>query len=339
MFCRPSAISLLTSIVAIATTGSAAVRLDVLTSVAAVPPQIVGAFEEPLAFQQVASGQYLVFDRRGHTVYGIDEKRTAAWKLIQIGQETGRVIEPTAFDAAPNGTFALADAPRGAERIQIFGPGGNVIGGFTLPGRAAARVTIGNFVLNGVGGLQYTGTSFLISQPEAGTLFTEYSPSGGAIRGIGQLRITGFEQDRDIHLAMNAGLPLVDPTGGFIYVFLAGTPAFRKYDANGQLVFERHIEGRELDDRLRATPTQWPRRRVEDREVPFVTPHVRAAAVNGAGELWVSLVAPYTYVYDQNGDKVRTVQFRAAGVIAPTSLFFTTKGRLLITPGCYEFQP
>lgn len=351
MFCRPSAISQRTRLlvpgsgfvvlvpVLLQAPPAAALRVEILRSVAAVPPAIVGEFEEPMSFQQAASGQYFVFDRRGHTVYGLDEKRTAAWKLIQIGHETGRVIEPGAFDLAPNGTFALADAPRGRERVQIFGPGGNVIGGFTLPGRADARVTIGSLVLNGVGSLQYTGTSFLISHPESGALFTEYSPSGTAIRGIGRLRATGFEQDRDLHLAMNAGLPLPDPTGGFYYVFLAGTPLFHKYDARGELVFERHVEGRELDAHLRNVPTRWPRRKVEDREVPFVLPSVRTAAVDGRGQLWVSLVLPYTYVYDAHGDKTRTVQFQAAGTLAPTSLFFTRAGRLLVTPGCYEFDP
>jgi hypothetical protein len=336
MFCRPSAISPLISF-ALALT--APLGVDVLKSVSGIPPQIVGEFKEPRGFQQTANGQYFVFDRRAHTVYGIDAKRTAAWKLIEIGQETGRVIEPQAFDVAPNGTFALADAPRGIERVQIFGPGGNIIGGFTLPGRAGARVTIGSLVLNGVGGLQYTGTSFLISEPESGSLFTEYSPSGSAVRGIGRLRATGFEGDRDLHMALNAGLPLIDPTGGFIYVFLAGTPLFRKYDAQGALVFERHIQGRELDAHLRSLPTRWPRRKVDDREVPLVTPNVRTAAVDSRGQLWVSLIVPYTYVYDTHGDKMRIVQFRAAGIIEPTSLFFAQSGRLLVTPGCYEFQP
>jgi hypothetical protein len=70
-----------------------------------------------------------------------------------------------------------------------------------------------------------------------------------------------------------------------------------------------------------------------------VTPTVRAAAVDGSGQLWISLTLPYTYVYDAQGDKVRTVQFSAAGIISPTSLFFTSTGRLLVTPGCYEFDP
>ena len=48
---------------------------------------------------------------------------------------------------------------------------------------------------------------------------------------------------------------------------------------------------------------------------------------------------PFTYVYDGDGEKVRTVQFRGAGVVTPTSLFFARDGRLLVTPGCYVFRP
>jgi hypothetical protein len=313
--------------------------VEVLRSVSAIPPAIVGEFENAAAFQQAANGQYFVFDHGAHTVYGVDAKRTAAWRLLQVGQETGRVIEPIAFDLAPNGTFAVADSPRGLERIQLFGPGGNVLGGFTLPGRLGARVAMSGRVLNGAGSLHYTGTSILMSHPESGALFTEYLPSGTPVRSIGRLRATGFEVERDLHVAMNAGLPLVDPTGGYFFVFLAGTPVFQKYDASGALVYERHIEGRELDDYLRSRPQKWPTRKVEDREVPFVMPAIRAAAVDRKGQLWIALAVPYTYVYDVHGDKTRTVQFRGAGVISPTSLFFADGGALLVTPGCYEFRP
>ncbi len=187
--------------------------------------------------------------------------------------------------------------------------------------------------------MRYAGDRLLISHPESGALFTEYSPRGWAQRSIGRLRDTGFENDRDLHLAMNAGLPLIDPTGGFYFVFITGRPMFRKYDAAGTLVRERWIQGVELDGYLDAQPTRWPRRRIQDREVPLVTPVVRTATVDAGGRLWVSLTVPYTYVYDADGDKVRTVQFAGAGTISPTSLFFTARGRLLVTPGCYEFDP
>jgi hypothetical protein len=53
----------------------------------------------------------------------------------------------------------------------------------------------------------------------------------------------------------------------------------------------------------------------------------------------VTLTVPFTYVYDPAGEKIRTVTFRAAGPLAPTSLFFARDGRLLVTPGCYVFAP
>jgi len=312
-------------------------RPDVLRSVAAVSPEVAGRFREPVGFQQTASGQYFVFDRRAHTVYGLDQQLASAWEVVQIGAEPGRIIDPTAFSLEPQGTFVVADAPNNRERIQIFSPAGVRIGGFMLPGRTRPRVTISTVVLNGIGTLQYTGRSILMSQPESGWLVSEYTLDGGVNRAFGALRATGHEDDRDLHLALNSGIPLVDPTGGFYFVFQTGQPAFRKYDRTGRLLYERHVEGREIDDLVNGLPTVWPRRPVGDDELPLVGPTVRTAAVDRAGRLWISFVVPYTYVYDGDGDKIRAVQFRAAGLMSPTSLFFGLHGRLLVTPGLYEF--
>jgi hypothetical protein len=234
----------------------------------------------------------------------------------------------------------VADAPGGRERIQVFGPAGLRTGGFVLPGRAEGRVTIGSLVLSGVGVIAYTGRSVIMSQPETGWLISEYGLLGAPIRSVGQLRATGHENDRAVHLALNAGIPLPDLSdGGFYFVFLAGQPAFRKFDRNGRLIYERTIQGRELDDLVAAIPQKWPTRRVDDRELPLVVPSVRTAALDGAGRLWVSFLVPYTYVFDSGGEKISTVQFRAAGVVSPTSLSFSPAGRVLVTPGCFEFDP
>ena len=320
------------------TAPTAALRVEILRSAGGLPPHIVGMFESPADFQRAASGTYYVFDRRGHAVYSIDAARTRAQKIIEIGREEGRIIQPTGFDVSREGRIVVADVPRLQQRIQTFDGQGTRLTGFFLPGQPAARVTIGNLMLNGASSVQHAGSTLLISHPESGALFTEYSPAGYAQRSIGILRSTGFEEDRELHVAMNAGLPLVDPAGGFYYVFITGMPMLRKYDAAGALVFERHIAGRELDSYLENQPKRWPRRRVEDKEVPFVTPTIQAAAVNDRGELWLSLTVPYTYVYDGDGDKIRTIQFQAAGLITPTSLSFASDGRLLVTPGCYEFD-
>jgi hypothetical protein len=319
----------------------AAVRLspgavETLKAVNSLAPHVVGLFREPIGCKQTASGEYYVFDRRGHTVYAVDETGTTAQKLVQIGAEDGRLIEPSAFDVAPNGSFAVADAPNGRERVQIFDAGGVRTGGFLLPGRGAPRVVLGTMSLSGVATLAFNGKLILMSHPETGWLFTEYTLTGVPVRSIGQLRKTGHESDRDLHLALNAGVPLADPRGGFYFVFMTGQPMFRKYDASGELVFERVIQGREIDPIVAAIPDRWPRRAAG--ELPLVAPAIRTSAVDPAGRLWISFVAGVTYVYDAGGEKIRTVQFRGAGLIAPSSLWFHSDGKLLVTPGCYEFR-
>ena len=311
--------------------------VDVLRSVGSLPPDVVGLFRDPIGFKQTANGDYYVFDRRGHTVYSVESPGSVAHKLVQIGAEDGRLIEPSAFDVAFNGSFAVADAPNGRERVQIFDAAGVRSGGFLLPGRGAARVVFGSLALNGVGTLSFNGRTLLMSHPESGWLMTEYGLDGTPLRSVGQLRKTGHEADRDLHLALNSGVPLAGPDGSFYFVFMAGEPAFRKYDAKGELIFERAVQGREIDPLVRVIPDRWPRR--GSGELPLVSPTIRTAAVDRSGGLWLSFVLPYSYVYDALGEKIRTVQFRGAGIISPSSLWFNDRGRVLITPGCYEFAP
>jgi hypothetical protein len=318
---------------------AAAVRVEVLRSIGGLPPHLVGQFEEAAAFAQAPDGTYFVFDARGHTIWTVDAARTAARKAVTIGGEPGRILDPAGFDLAPDGSFVVADVPREENRIQVFDPTGAFQTGFFISERPAARIRLGNMVLSGVGAIQHTGRSLLLSFPETGTVVTEYFLDGRtSTGGFGRLRATGHETEPDIHIAMNGGLPLVDPTGGYYFVFVAAQPMFRKYDSAGKLLFERHIEGREIDDVVANQPTQWPRRQVRDREIPIVVPVIRAAAVDARGQLWVSLAVPFTYVYDRDGDKARTLQFSAAGIISPTSLSFSRTGTLLVTPGCYEFS-
>jgi hypothetical protein len=176
-----------------------------------------------------------------------------------------------------------------------------------------------------------------VSQPEHGGLISEYGRDGRPLRTFGALRLTGQEADTNVHLALNAGIVIASPAGGFYFVFLAGVPQFRKYDAAGRLIFERHIEGVEIDGFVQSLPTTWKRQMTSEGEIPLVLPSVYAAGADRSDNLWISLAAGTTYIYDPAGEKRRIVQFRGARVIAPTSLSFTSRGRVLVTPGCYAF--
>ncbi len=314
-------------------------RVEVLKPTGSLPPSIQSTISLAVSCAQTRVGEYVILDRRAHTIYAVNPARTTSRRVVQIGTEKGRVLQPAALALSGDDIIAVADAPAGYERIQLFSPSGSAISAFVLDRKIAARLWLGPIILNGIGSMAFTGKTFLLSRPEAGALIAELDLDGNGLRQFGALRRTGHEADRDLHLAFNIGLPLVDPTGGFYFVFQTGRPMFRKYDAAGVLVFERHIEGAELDAEIQTQPTSWPRRNTEGGTFPVVPPVVRTAAVDPSGRLWVSLMAPATYVYDQRGDKIRTIEFDTGAPISPSSFFFTRDGRVLVTPGCYEFRP
>jgi hypothetical protein len=314
--------------------------VESLRSVAAIPPHLVGKFGEPAAFQQAADGSYFVVDRRGHTVSRIDRAMTEVAPLVAIGHELGRILLPFGFDLG-EGEFAIADAPTGSERVQVFTTSGSRVSAFTLGVRSEPRLQLGGLVLNGAGSMRFTpARTILFSQPESGALVTEYDIRGQALGSFGALRPTAHDADPQLRLAFNASVLVPAPDGGLYVVFQAGEPRFRRYDASKRLLYERVIQGPELDGLLQAQPTVWPRRPGRaGGEIPVVTPIVRTAALDRAGHLWISFTLPFTYVYDSGGEKVRTLQLVAAGTVSPTSLYFASNGRLLVTPGCYIFAP
>jgi hypothetical protein len=324
-------------VLALVIAASGATLLDVQErrAIGALAAHIAAGFDEIAACQLTPAGEFIVFDRRAHAVFTIPHGADAPKKIVEIGAEPGRIISPIAFDSAADGSFVIADTPRDQQRVQFFLPNGTAIGGFTMPARGAPQITIGGMYLSGLASLEYTGQTVLISQPENGALVIEYLMTGTPLRSFGDLRPTGQEKDPAVHAALNVGIILLNPKGGYYFVFLSGVPTFRKYDATGKLVFERSIQGVEMDPYVGRLPTSWPRTRGN---IPLVPAIVRTAAVDPDGNLWIALVTPYTYVYDDKGDKARIVQFRSTGIVSPTHLFFTKDRKVVVTPGCYTFN-
>jgi hypothetical protein len=312
--------------------------IETLESIGGLPAHVAGAFSEISACARSSEGDFFVFDRRAHAVSSVAAPYETPRILVQIGAEPGKLLRPSAFGLASDGRFVVADSPGNRGRIQLFLTSGASLGGFTLATRDVPTLVFENFLQSGIGSLAFSGRSIVISQPELGALLSEYAMDGGVSQTFGALRPTGQEQDRDVHLALNTGLPIVNPQGGFYFVFLGGVPMFRKYDSAGKLLFERHIEGPELDDYTRNLPSSWPRRRTDEGELPIVQPAIRTAAADPDGNLWISLMTPVTYVYDASGEKRRSVQFRSAGILPVRSFFFPSRDRVLVAPGCYEFR-
>lgn len=310
--------------------------IAILKPVAAVPAHVLAEMQEPSSVARTADGDYLILDRRAHTVFRVDPLGRSVRRLMDVGHEPGRLLRPSVLSMGRDDIFAVLDAPNGLQRIQYFDTAGLHIGGFYLPIVGAPSLVSGNVVVSGVGAMAFTGKTFLVNQPAWGSIVAELDTAGTVLRHVGQLRLTGHERDPDLHQAFNVGLPVAEPAGGFFFVFQTGIPLFRKYSASGQLLFERHIEGPELDPVLQALPNRWLDRPAGTR--PFPQPTIQTAAVDGEGRLWVALPTGQVYVYDASGQKIRVVRLQGARPLRPSSFFFTRDRRLVVGPDGYEFE-
>lgn len=343
MFSKRFSKPLVTSAIALSLLPSLAATsraIETLRPTGSLPPGITGQMREPSAFVQTADGKYLVFDRRAQQVYAVDAAKTKLTRLVAIGPSDGQILRPDVFAYNPNRTFTVVDSPGAYERVQTFYEDGTPIGRYQRwPERAGAtRFALNSVVFRGFGAIAPSGRNIFAGGQRDGELLSEFDIDGNILRNVGKTRATGHERDALLHHALNTGIPLVAPDGSIYFVFSTGLPMFRKYSPKGELLFERHIEGPELDGTIQNLPTEWPTRTGPGgTEFPAVASPVIAAAVDPRGHVWISLAAAFTYVYDTDGNKTRTLQFRGTELMAPTSFFFTKDGRLLVTPGCYEF--
>ena len=113
-------------------------RVEVLRSTGGLPAHIAGILPRAArlpAEPTPASTSSSIAARTPST----PSPATRAQKIVEIGAEPGRVLDPSAFDIDPaDGSFVVADAPLRRQRIQIFTASGGRIGGFTLPAREVA---------------------------------------------------------------------------------------------------------------------------------------------------------------------------------------------------------
>src|SRR5262245_46060286 len=94
--------------------------VEILTATGGLPAHIAGQFTDAIGFAETTTGESLVLDRREHTVYAVDRAKSSVRKLIVIGFEEGKVLQPGVLALSKDDVFAVADAPNGLERIQYF---------------------------------------------------------------------------------------------------------------------------------------------------------------------------------------------------------------------------
>ena len=207
-----------------------------------------------------SEGDYFVVDRRGHTVSRIDRAMTAITPLLAIGHEAGRVLRPFGFDLGV-GEFAIADAPGATERVQVFTTSGSRVSAFTLSSRSEAQGATGR---PGPQRRQRHAPDESTHDPAESTRHRRprqrvRHPGPGAPER-GHTSRHGSRWRCAVAPGVQRG-----PAGAHswrrpLFRLPDGRSRFRKYNAAGTLVFERAIQGRELDALVQTQPTTWPRR-------------------------------------------------------------------------------
>ena len=216
-------------------------------------------------------------------------------------------------------------------------------GGFFLPGRGASRVVLGSLSLNGVGTLSFNGR-IAADEPSRNGMADDGVRLDGYADAIDRAAAEDRPRSRS-RSASRAELGHPDrrsETAVFSSCSWPAQPAFRKYDDKGALIYERIVQGREIDPLVAAIPDRWPRRSAG--ELPLVAPMVRTAAVDRSGRLWISFVIPFSYVYDAGGEKIqdRPVPRRRESCRRPASGstkragFWSHQGVMNSTPGCHD---
>jgi hypothetical protein len=96
---------------------------EALHAARAVAAHVVGGFREPVDYQQAATGQQFVFDRRDHTLSGLDEDLSIAFSVpyacaydrdgakVRALQLRGAGTITTSLACAPGGRLFVAPGP------------------------------------------------------------------------------------------------------------------------------------------------------------------------------------------------------------------------------------
>lgn len=301
------------------------------------PPNTSGVIYEqvfkniPFTAYDLASyhGKYFLTDIDGNRILIVNERMELERDFGRIGSGPGRLFHPGYLDVGPDGTVFVEDS--GNERIVKFDQGGNYLGELRLPAHLGLAVGAQN--------------ELYLGDPYEGHLVSVYSSSGQKLRSFGQLKkysdVYGpafSDKDAPYTIAFNRVRLSTDKEGN-VYVSFMLTPLIQKYRPDGTLLFERRLEGSEIDqlmDAIQKTKYISTRGDGADARIVALDPVIDPAN----GNLMVPLVDGSIYVADREGKKIALLRPGWTspgnnGLFRPFVAALGAKGELLIT----QFPP
>jgi peroxiredoxin len=192
------------------------------------------------------SGKYFVSDLKSNRVLVLNEHQQVEREIGGIGSGPGRLLHPNNIGVSNDGELYVYDAYN--DRIEGFAADGSYKSEFQTTRFKGFGVT--------------PKGEIYLGQPEKGSLITVYTGSGKRLRSFGQLKkfseIYGpkFSYKDDLYrLGINRINLAIDKDGN-TYVSFMLAPLIQKYNPEGQLLFERRLEGPEIDHLTRVLLTE-----------------------------------------------------------------------------------
>lgn len=295
-----------------------------------VPANLEEMFHDlALSVYDVASrgGKYYVSDVRGNRLLVINEAMQVEREIGRIGSGPGQLLHPGHVGVAKDGTIFVEDG--GNERVQRFDPDGHCLGAFSPGAYEGFKVSREKEV--------YLG------QPESGSLVNVFTAEGKKLRSFGKLKkfseVYGAQySDKDelYEVAVNRVRLFIDEAGS-VYVTFMLAPIIQKYDSRGTLLFERRLQGEEInqltDILINRSAFKYLSTSRDGFEARFIT--LDPVVDPGTGNIHVLLPNGLIYVADGDGQKVSLLrpQIRQAGVNPQLfSAAIGAKGEILFIP-------
>jgi hypothetical protein len=263
-----------------------------------------GALYQPRTIKVDRSGSIFILDAGNNRILSFSATGRFEKQFGAIGQGPGDLLFPLDFDLDFAGKLYVLE--QGNRRISIFDSSGRFLNSFALPQGNLSSVCVNS------------QSEILISNPRIdGPAVDVYDAHGGRIRSIGMVDPIYIEPFETVHqLAtelLNQSLVKTDSLDN-TYVFYYSRPLFRKFDRKGQLLLEKSISFREVENTREANETIW-RSRKPQRNSFSSLHYLTDFGLIGDGRIMIKLnnyflvngkpqkdTANYFYVLDNQGN-------------------------------------
>jgi len=173
----------------------------------------------------------LIFDSRKPCIYIFSKDGKYVRSIGRRGQGPGEYISIICIDIDNDDNIYIYDNT--IRRFSIFSYQGKLIGEFSF----RVSSTVSDFFMFKI----TQNNEILVNAPARGFYFNLLKKDGNIIRDIASIK--NYRKRFDLNAFLAEGFPFQDNEGNY-YIFLQHLPLVKKFNANGEFVFERNF----LDD-------------------------------------------------------------------------------------------